>query len=234
MERKVIELGRLKIILVEAALETIPPSIASHPVVLKNAGKRGKSPHEILLDVSIHYHAMKKLPLKHKRGRPDIIHLSLLEALESPLNKTGRMEIYIHTIQGHAIFIDSSTRIPRNYNRFTGLMEQLFKEGEVPPGSEKPLLYIKTMPLDSLIKAIGAKGLILLSESCVQSSLDNVVGEALDNGFAIGIGGFPHGEFEEDTVKQAVKCYSIYRGPLATWIVVSRIIASAERLLGIL
>jgi len=48
------------------------------------------------------------------------------------LNKAGMLEVYVYTIQGHAIIIDPSTRLPRNYNRFTGLFEQLFKEGRTP------------------------------------------------------------------------------------------------------
>ncbi|MCY0868844.1 MAG: 16S rRNA methyltransferase [Desulfurococcus sp.] len=228
------ELKKLKIILLESALETIPPAIASHPAVLKTAGKRGKSPLDMLLDVSLHYHAMKKLPLKHKRGRPDIIHVSLLEALESPLNKEKSLEVYVHTLQGHVIFIDSSTRIPRNYNRFVGLMEQLFKEGRVPPGSPSPLLYIKTMRLPELLEDINVKGLIVLREECEHAGIKEIVGEALDGNLAVGVGGFPHGDFEEETLKYSTKCYSIYDEPLATWIVVSRIIAEAERKLGIL
>jgi len=230
----VIALAKLKIVLLEAALETVPPSIASHPAVARNAAKRSKPPTEVLLDVSIHYPAMKKLPLKHKRGRPDIVHISLLEALESPLNKAGMLEVYVYTIQGHAIIIDPSTRLPRNYNRFTGLFEQLFKEGRIPPGSGEPLILVKTMPLESLLKTMNVNGVTLLRETCEHRRVDEVVGEALREGLAIGIGGFPHGDFEEDTLRHASKCYSIYREPLATWIVTSRIISSAERILGIM
>ncbi|ADV65425.1 16S rRNA methyltransferase [Desulfurococcus mucosus] len=226
--------GKLKIILLEASLETVPASIAAHPAVVKSAARRGKKPTDILLDVSIHYHAMKRLPLKHKRGRPDIVHVSLLEALESPLNKAGMMEIYVHTLNGHAILINPSTRIPRNYNRFTGLMEQLFKEGSIPPGSANPLLRVETMPLERLLEAAGARGLILLREACEPHRVEDVAREALEEGLAVGVGGFPHGDFEEETLRHASRCYSIHREPLATWIVVSRVIAGAERVLGVL
>lgn len=226
--------SKLVLILLEASLETVPASIANHPAVVKTASRRGKKPTEILLDKSIHYHAMKKLPRAEKRGRPDIVHIALLEALESPLNKTGDLSTYIYTIEGHAVFIDPSTRIPRNYNRFVGLMEQLFKEGRVPPGSEKPLLYLKTIKLEDLIKESMSRGLILLSEECEYKPVYSVVEEAISEKLAIGIGGFPHGDFEEETKKQAVRCYSIYREPLSTHIVVSRIIASAEKILGVI
>jgi len=114
-------MDRLKIILLESALETVPHEIWRHPAVVKNARRRGKKPGETLLDVSLHYHAMKNLKDREKRGRPDIVHTTLLELLESPLNKEGHLEVYVHTYQGHVIFIDPSTRIPRNYNRFGAL-----------------------------------------------------------------------------------------------------------------
>lgn len=218
----------LKVVLLEAALELVPRSIASHPAVLSNARRRGKPPTEILLDVSIHYHAMRDLPNKHKRGRPDITHVCLLEALESPLNKEGALRIAVHTIEGHAIFIDPRTRIPRNYNRFVGLMEQLFKYGKVPPDSESPLMFMKTMPLEDLIRELGADGLLLLREACPRKSPLDVAREALEGNLAVGIGAFPHGDFSEDITKMAKSCYSIYGGELTAWSVLSRIIVAAE------
>ena len=224
----------LILVLLETSLELVPPSIATHPSIIKTAKRRRKSPTEILLDVSLHYHAMKNLENRHKRGRPDIAHVSLLESLESPLNKAGYLRVAIHTIEGHAVFIDPSTKIPRNYNRFVGLIEQLFKEGRIPPKSEKPLMYIKTITLTRLLEELGARGLILLRETCERKAVSDVVRTAIVERMAIGIGGFPHGDFEESTIAQANLCYSIYDKPLATFIVVSRVISSAERHYGIL
>ncbi len=224
----------LILVLLESSLETVPPSIASHPAILKTARRRRKKPLEILLDISLHYHAMKDLPKKEKRGRPDIVHVSLLEALESPLCKSGLLRIAVHTIGGHAIFVDPATRIPRNYNRFVGLIEQLFKEGRVPPGSEKPLMHIKTLTLQQFLRELGARGLILLREACEYKPLSEVVKQAVSEKMAIGIGGFPHGDFEEETLRHADYCYSIYRAPLPTLIVVSRTIAAAEKIFGLM
>ncbi|MEM0002230.1 MAG: 16S rRNA methyltransferase [Desulfurococcaceae archaeon] len=226
--------SKLKIILLEASLETVPPSIASHPAVVKSAARRGKKPTEIILDSSLHYHAMKKLPKIEKRGRPDIVHVSLLEALESPLCRKGMLDVYVYTIEGHVLFIDPSTRIPKNYNRFIGLMEQLFKHGRVPPGSERPLIFLRTIKLKDLFEEIHVNGLIILSERCSYKPLHEVSAMALNENLAIGIGAFPHGDFEEETMKHANYCYSIYSGSLTTHIVVSRILASTERLLNIL
>ncbi len=227
-------MDRLKIILLESALETVPQEIWRHPAVVKNARRRGKKPGETLLDVSLHYHAMKNLKDREKRGRPDIVHTTLLELLESPLNKEGHLGVYVHTYQGHVIFIDPSTRIPRNYNRFVGLMEQLFKYGKVPPDAEKPLIYIKTLTLEKLLEKIGCKGLVILWEKGERTSPENIVSIAMNNYYAIGIGGFPHGDFSKEIISLASYKFSIYRDPLNSWVVASRIAYAAEKTLGIL
>ncbi|RLG84565.1 MAG: 16S rRNA methyltransferase [Thermoprotei archaeon] len=222
----------LNIILIESALELIPKELWDHPAVLKNARRRGKKPGEVLLDTSLHYHAMKKLKDREKRGRPDIIHISLLNALSSPLNIEGKLRIYVHTINDYIIFIRPDTRIPRNYQRFVGLIEQLFKEGKVPPNSQQPLLYIKDMSLPEFLDTMGKK-LLLLSETGTLVSPDRVIDEALSKDYIIGIGGFPHGDFSKYIYELADKVYSIYPKPLDTWIVVSRIIEACERKIGL-
>lgn len=220
----------IDIILLESALELVPRELWKHSAVIKNAKRRGKKPGETLLDVSLHYHAMKKLKDREKRGRPDIIHVSLLNALESPLNKEGLLRIYVHTYPGHIIFVKPVTRIPRNYNRFVGLMEQLLIRGKVPPESDDPLLYVKTMSIEDLLEKIGKNGLILLREKGRREKPENIVKYAVENNYAIGIGGFPHGDFSEEIVSMSKAEFSIYDKPLTTWIAVSRIITGAEYL----
>ena len=218
----------LYMVLIESSLELVPKEIWGHPAVLKSARRRGKRPGDILLDKSIHYHAMKDLKYSEKRGRPDIVHVSLLNALGSPLNLEGKLRIYIHTISDYVIFIRPDTRIPRNYMRFIGLLEQLFITGKVPPDSDKPLLLIKDMSLEELLSTIGKK-LTLLSETGELVSPDYVVEEIISSNGIIGIGGFPHGDFSKRIYRLADKVYSIYPKSLDTWIVVSRIIEAYER-----
>lgn len=227
-------MGKLKITILEAGLELVPREISNHPSVVKNAVRRGKPPAQTLLDVSIHYSAMLRIRDRLKRGRPDIVHITLLEALESPLNRKKLLEIYVHTYDGKAIFIHPSTRIPRNYNRFVGLMEQLLVEERVPPGSPEPLLQAQNMSLADLIKNAEASGLLLLREECERESVRTVVEKALNNSLLIGVGGFPHGDFSKKTLEAANYCYSIYDESLMTWVVASRLISAAEFLFKIL
>jgi hypothetical protein len=63
---------------------------------------------------------------KHNRDpaqcRPDITHQCLLMLLDSPLNRAGLLQVYVHTAKGVLIEINPQTRIPRTYKRFAGLM----------------------------------------------------------------------------------------------------------------
>ncbi len=227
-------MGVIRLILAESSLELVPRDIIDHPAVLKTAHRRKKKPTEILLDVSLHYHAMKKLRDRHKRGRPDIVHVCLLEALSSPLNLEGKLEVIVHTINDYVIRIDPSTRIPRNYNRFVGLMEQLLIEGKVPPDSPKPLMTAIAMSFRGLMEELRKDAIILLSEYGELVSAEHVCRKAIEEELPIVIGGFPHGDFSDEVKVYAKYVFSIYHKPLDTWVVVSRILAACEKVLGIM
>ncbi|MEM1892781.1 MAG: 16S rRNA methyltransferase [Sulfolobales archaeon] len=222
------------IILAESSLELVPREIAWHPSIKKWAARRGKNPTKTLLDVSLHYHAMKKLRDKEKRGRPDIVHFSLLEALSSPLNIEGKLRFVVHTINDYTIFVDPRTKIPRNYLRFLGLMEQVLKFGKAPPNSQEPLIQAVAMDFPSLLKELGVDEVILLDEKGIREKPIEVCRKSLEGGLPITIGGFPRGDFSSVIRSYAKHVYSIYSKPLDTWVVVSRVVSSCEELLRIL
>lgn len=176
----------MRFIFLESSLETIPPEIADHEVVKRDAKKRGKRPEDILLDDSRHHRAMEGLENREKRGRPDIIHQCLLALLDSSL---GDVEIYVHTIGGKVIWINRKTRLPRNYNRFVGLMEDLFRKGRISAG-EEVLLKIVDAGLDEII----TQNAVVMHEGYGVGPLL----EAAEMGdVTVCIGAFPHGDFGE-------------------------------------
>ncbi len=67
---------------------------------------------------------LKKDPAEY---RPDITHQCLLTLMDSPLNKAGKLQVYITTASNQVIKVHSSTRIPRTYKRFSSLFAQLLK-----------------------------------------------------------------------------------------------------------
>jgi len=68
---------------------------------------------------------MKKDPAEY---RPDITHQCLLTLMDSPLNKAGKLQVYITTASNQVIKVHPSTRIPRTYKRFAALFAQLLKK----------------------------------------------------------------------------------------------------------
>lgn len=59
--------------------------------------------------------------------RPDVLHQSLLTVLDSPLNKSGNLKVFVRTFENVLIKIDASIKIPRTFSRFSGLFAQLLK-----------------------------------------------------------------------------------------------------------
>jgi len=214
----------LHLVIADAELETVPREIADHPAVRNHAKRRGKKPEEMLLDGTYHHAALKKLPDGERRGRPDIVHLCLLNALESIANKEGLLRVYVHTRNDEVIYIKPETRLPRNYNRFVGLMESLFKNRAVPKDLE--LLRLEEKTLGELIGEIAPDGVFVMheeGESIKPRDFGKVLAE-LENPLVI-VGGFPHGDFRGEMPWERV---SVYGEPLVAWAVVNEIVINFE------
>lgn len=223
----------LILIVAEAALETIPEKLWSHPAVQKHSKLRGKPSRFLLLDRSLHHSAMKDLKQSLKRGRPDIVHFALLEALGSPLNKESKLHIYVHTFKNYVISVNPKTRLPRSYSQFLGLMEQLFQAGRVPPKGEA-LLSIEHKTLSQLIREVKPSQVIAFSRIGVRKTLEETVhGLSGEKRPAVFVGGFPHGHFANSTVKLADEVVCIDPEMLETWTVVSRLVYEYERMLSL-
>jgi rRNA small subunit pseudouridine methyltransferase Nep1 len=220
----------INIVYAEASLELVPLEILRHPSVRRNAKRRGKPPEETLLDKSLHHWAMDKLKNSEKRGRPDILHFLLLEALGSPLNRKGALKVWVHTVGNYSIFINPSTRLPRDFNRFKSLMEQLFVDGRSPPKGEPLLLELRRLNISQLLRHINPDVVYGLSSKGEPGSFDDVARELskYDNPLVL-IGAFPHGSFEKETEKLASKIFSVYYEPLEAWTVNSRLIYELEK-----
>ncbi|MEM3402617.1 MAG: hypothetical protein QW179_02485 [Candidatus Hadarchaeales archaeon] len=221
----------LHLIIADSEVELVPEEIAHHRVILWQARKRGMKPTDILLNSSIHYPAMRSLSDWERRGRPDIAHMCLLIALDSPLNSEGHLKVYLHTRENYVISVDSSANLPRVLHRFEGLLEQLFKKKAVPP--EKPLLTLQKSTLEDLCRKISPKKIIALSEDGEKRALSQLFsGLALGDDVCIIIGGFPHGNFLSD-LSFTDEIVSIYPKALMASTVVAEVISAYERNFGV-
>jgi rRNA small subunit pseudouridine methyltransferase Nep1 len=217
----------LHLILADSELEQVPRDIASHRVIQHLARRRGRRPTELLLNSSLHFPAMRKLPDAERRGRPDIVHICLLVALDSPLNREGLLRTYVHTRHNRLITVDPSTHLPKMYYRFEGLMEHLFLTGAAPP--ENPLLRLEDSSLRALVERLKPKKVVTFSDRGELKSLDGVFGGlSRDDDVCVIVGGFPHGDFLSSVREFSDEIISIDPEPLHAWTVITRAIHAYE------
>jgi rRNA small subunit pseudouridine methyltransferase Nep1 len=194
----------LTVILLDCALELVPSEISSFKEIQKQAGRKGKKPNEILLDQTHHGRAMTKLDDSERRGRPDIVFHSLVTLLETPLCKEGLLQVYMHLQDGRIVEIHPNVRLPRNYDRFVGLIEQLLIFGRVPSEGE-PLLQISKLTISSLLSKLKAghsdvKALLAVEggEKTGIQGLRSLLPDNPSIPVVVGIGAFPHGDFSDE------------------------------------
>lgn len=126
---------RLFVILEQACLEAYRVSTGG-----RNKNGREGDVKYALLNCDDHQGILAKTGRDIADARPDITHQvflcrfglvfnffnlvfqCLLTLLDSPLNKAGLLQIYIHTAKGVLIEVNPHVRIPRTFKRFSGLM----------------------------------------------------------------------------------------------------------------
>ena len=191
----------LHMILLDSAIELIPSELSALKQIQKQAARRGKKPSEILLDQNLHGREMTRLANGLRRGRPDIVFHSLLSLLETPLCKSGNLTVHLHLQDNRVIEVNPDVRLPRNYDRFTGLLEQLLVRGQVPVKGP-PLMHITNKKLSTLVSELKQKNpdaqTILAVENGAQTPMDrlhSLFPEDATVPVIVGVGAFPHGDF---------------------------------------
>jgi len=217
----------ISLVLAESALELVPLEIQNHPSVLSHAQKLGKNSSKILLDNSWHFAAMKGMHNEIKRGRPDLIHFSILEATTIPLYFQNKIKIYIHTIDNKVLYIGKNVHIPKSYHRFEGLIEKLFQEKIIKSDTEI-LLEIKEKSFSKLIDEIKPSKIIGLSTKGKLSSFEKISSEILDN-TCIVVGGFQKGHFSESVQNKINHLFSIDTLSYEAHVVVARMLYEYEK-----
>ncbi len=219
----------LSLILAESSIELVPNELVHHPAILKWAQRKRKDPHMLILDQTYHHSAILRLGTRGTgRGRPDIPHFSLLVALGSPLNLSGRLKCYVHTRDNNIIEVDSRARLPRNTDRFTSLLEQLYQEKVVPPIGP-PLLSIKAGSIGNLVDEISGEVIALTTKGPLES-MDQVASRLVEHrNPVLLVGGFPSGHFSKEALSKVKESYRIHDQHLDAWTVVARAVYDYER-----
>ncbi|KAJ5421714.1 Ribosomal biogenesis methyltransferase EMG1/NEP1 [Penicillium cf. griseofulvum] len=132
---------RLIVVLSNASLETYKAV---------SSGRSGTKDEKFsLLNSDEHIGIMRKMNRDISEARPDITHQCLLTLLDSPVNKAGRLQIFIHTAKGVLIEVNPSVRIPRTFKRFAGLMVQLLHRLSIRSTNSQEKLLKVTMSFEA-------------------------------------------------------------------------------------
>lgn len=230
-------------------------------VLLENANletvkQSGRSGGFVLLNCEDHRHILKKTGRDANDARPDITHQCLLALMDSPLNKAGKLKVYVRTAKNVLIEVHPQTRIPRTIRRFSGLMTELLEKFKVrgTTGSV-PLLKVIRNPIVSHLP-VGTRKIVCtyntdnivdmrehasrMAALAIPKTVEKRSGLATEEdidekGEIVNvlyvIGAMAHGKISEDWADEEI-CVSEY--PLSAANVCSRLTYTYECLLGIL
>ncbi|KAI1632040.1 nucleolar essential protein 1 [Biscogniauxia mediterranea] len=157
---------RLIVVLSNASLETYKASHGGG-----GSGRMGMQREDkySLLNSDEHIGVMRKMNRDISDARPDITHQCLLTLLDSPINKAGRLQIYIHTAKGVLIEVSPTVRIPRTFKRFAGLMVQLLHRLSIrSTNSQEKLLRVIPNPISDHLPPNCRKVTLSFDEAIVR------------------------------------------------------------------
>jgi rRNA small subunit pseudouridine methyltransferase Nep1 len=217
----------ISLIISESALELIPYELEGHPSVISHARKLGKHSSEILLDNSWHFAAMKGIKNEIKRGRPDIVHFSILEATTIPLYLENKLNLFVHTIDDKVIHFGKNVHLPKSYHRFQGVIEKLYQEKKIIANNEL-LLEIKEQTFSELIDEIKPSKIVGFSTEGELSSYEKIAAQISDNSCIV-LGGFQKGHFSDSVQNKITDLYSVGSESFEGHVVTSRILYEYEK-----
>jgi rRNA small subunit pseudouridine methyltransferase Nep1 len=173
---------------------------------------------------------------RHKRdpaeSRPDILHQLLLAALDSPLNKAGHLRILVQAARtGVLVEVSPSTRIPRTFKRFCGLMVQLLHKMRVraADGSDTLLKVVRNPVTQHLPVGAVVVGLEVGARLVDAFDLPALLPKGRPVVFVIGA--MSRGDIAADFVTQT---FSISRYPLSAACAVGKLLNAFEHAMGVI
>lgn len=187
-----------------------------------------------LLNTDDHGNFIRKHGKDPTNCRPDILHQCLLMLFDSPLNRAGLLQVYIHTEKNVLIEVNPQTRFPRTFRRFAFLMAQLLFKLSIKAGnsSEKLLRVVKNPITDHL--PVGCRKLCTSFKATkIVSPRDLVPSEeelTTKGPLAIVVGSMAHGAVDVDYTEGDI---SISQYPLSAALTCTKICSAFEEAWGI-
>ena len=130
----------------------------------------------------------------------------LLTLLDSPINKAGKLQIYIHTARNVLIEVSPTVRIPRTFKRFAGLMVQLLHRLSIrSTTSQEKLLKVISNPITQYLPPRCRK-VTLSFDAPVVRVRDYISGLASDESICVFVGAMAKGQddFADQFVDESI------------------------------
>lgn len=183
-----------------------------------------------LLNIDDNKGLLNKSGRDFSTARPDITHQCLLMLFDSPLNRAGLLQVFIHTAQNVLIELNPATRIPRTFKRFAGLMVQLLHKYSITAaGSTVRLLKVIKNPVTDHLP-VGCRK-ILMSYSADKAAVkpSTLIPEG-DEPIVFVIGAIAKGAIKTDYTEET---YSISNYPLSAALTCTKICDAFEQAWGV-
>jgi len=181
----------------------------------------------------------KKLKRDPKEFRPDICHQELLALIDSPLNKSGHLQVYIRTSKKVLIEVHPSIRIPRTYKRFSGLIVQLLHKMKIKAGTTSTTLmkviknpFSQHLPAGTRVYGMSCEGTLYSPLGLATSLIPSDPSTQLPPVCFI-IGAMASGHVTVEDHPYIEKMISVSEYPLSGAAAISRILGGIEHHWGI-
>ena len=219
--------------IVESAIELVPQTLRNHPSVKNHCKREGRDSSEILLDISYHHRAMVEQNIKQwwKRGRPDIVHFDLVEALSTPLFKEKKLQVYVSTFDNKLLIMQQDLRLPKNYLRFERLMISIFNKHRSKEGPDLIEFRENVSFTDLVQKIIKPQVIFGFSVKGTRTKLSDILHNNESNyskDYCFVVGGFQRGHFSESITRICNSVYSISPFSLESHVVIARLLYECE------
>ncbi|XP_045467516.1 ribosomal RNA small subunit methyltransferase NEP1-like [Harmonia axyridis] len=198
---------RLIVILENAQLETV---------------KIGQKFH--LLNGDDHTNILRKEGRDVGSCRPDIAYQCLLMLFNSPLNRAGLLQVYVHTSSNVLIEVDPQTRIPDYFPQFARMIVQLLHKFSVRSKEGKKLLKVIKNPVTDHLP-IGVKKICMSFSSQEAKPCSQLVPNN-EEPIVFVIGAMARGKLDVDYVEET---HSISNFPLSAAITCAKVCFAFEK-----
>lgn len=216
-----------------------PPPGARLVVVVEHAHLevarvRGRS---VLLWAERHLAAIAARGESASNYRPDIVFDVLRALLDSPLNRAGLLQVFVHTHRNVLIRVDPTVRLPRDYDRFEGLFVQLLQRRVIrAKGSNAELLRVVESRLAQQLPP-GVPKFLLSRVAPARADLfalaRDLAARAPATPVLFYIGGFAHGPIPPASVEPDAEPISVSDYGLSGSAVAARLTAAFEQAWGV-